>query len=255
MKLSESEIKAIISECLHNLESLGPEFKLRDDVKINLNLFDATGTFGQCAIGFDNARQQFMQEISFNKHLMIDSIKDSIINTVYHEFCHYYQNREAIEAGFYYVNEEGRAQQSDNPQLKEYFEGDDAGHSKCWFKYVDIVNARLKPNIPVTAHPNEADYNDYIAANEEDVLFTIYCTSCDNKLKFLSYSQHDWQSLPLGFLTEIIKRQEHDETNNFCKCGGCLKIAVKDESVLYNILESERSRFIMEMLGGMFHGR
>jgi hypothetical protein len=24
---------------------------------------------------------------------------------------------------------------------------------------------------------------------------------------------------------------------------------------LYNILESERSRFIMEMLGGMFHGR
>lgn len=254
MKLTEQQIEDIIARSLHELESLGPEFKLEDDLSINLNLFDATNTLGQCGLGM-RAPGVFSQEISFNKHIMFDCLEDLIVNNVYHEVCHYYQNKEAIRAGFYYFDEDGKPCQKDDPDLVDYFIGSDAGHSECWFKYVNIVNSRLNPTIPVNAHPEEIDMNNYFDANQDEVLFTIYCTQCDNKIKFLSYSQKDWESLPLGFLTTIIKQQKEGEENNFCKCGGCLKIDAKDEKILYNILEEENNRFMFEFLGGLFHGR
>lgn len=191
MKLTEQQIEDIITNCLHELESLGPEFRLGDDLSINLELFDATNVLGSCSLGTDTSTGEFTQEISFNKHIMFDCLEDLIVNNVYHEVCHYYQNREAIKSGFYYLDEDGIPQHKDDPDLVDYFIGSDAGHSECWMKYVNIVNNRLNPTIPVTAHPGDIDINKYFETNQDELLFTIYCDRCDNKMKFLSYSQVD----------------------------------------------------------------
>lgn len=257
MNISEERLKQIINECVDNLMSLGSEWELSDDLTIDLNFFEATSVLGQCGIGLTE-NNTFKQIVRFNKHIMFDSLEDIIINNVYHELCHYYQNREAVKTGFYYIDEAGNPQQRDDKALFDYFVGDDAGHSECWLKYVRIVNEKLKPAIPVSAHPGPIEIDKYFEVNDENILFTIYCTKCDNKMKFLSYSSLDWDTLPLGFLAELVKCQKEGKENNYCKCGGCLKIDAKDEKTLYNILEKERDRFFAEMfgtIGGLLHGK
>lgn len=246
MRLIDARIQQIITNCLRQLELIG--FKIDKDLKISLDLFDSTGTFGQCSLGV-TFWGEFQQELNFNKHLMRESLEDAIISTVYHELCHYLQNKEAIETGFYYIDDNGNPQKRNDPKLLHYFE-DNEGHSECWLKYANRVNNELHPKIPVLAHPEEDDFKKYLDANEEDILFILSCDSCDNKTKFLSYTPHDWESLPLGFLTAIIKHQQEGIKNKFCKCGGSIKIEAKDEKILYNILREETKRFFATMFQG-----
>lgn len=230
--LTEQEWNDVYNTCIKKLESLGPEFKIDWNEITYAGSFPGNNKFGECALN----RTTFKMYVRFNKHLYKRVLKDLLINTIYHEFCHYYQNRDTIKLNIFnrLDNTEGDGTLI-NPETPEdivlYYIGtaDEGHHSPLWHKYADKVNAQLKPAIPVSAFiPNDV-HNLFISSNLEEVIFEINCKNCDYSNKFIDFEPDELPDWFIEFITALYISSKNHEDNNLCKkCHGSLYINIKD---------------------------
>jgi hypothetical protein len=219
--LPDQRLDEIIRSCVKGIESLGPDFKIDwSRCEIKKEMFNGTNILGMTTLNGSYA-DGFRQEVSINRHLAKVGLEDMIENVVLHELCHVLQNQEAIAAGFYYISEGGSAAMRADPKMAEYFNGSDQGHSECWLKYVRKVNSELAPAVPVEAHPTDANFGRFKAANDGEWVIKIVCDSCHEETEFYQLVPTE---LPSALLASLMMAQDFGIPNDYCKCGGSIRI-------------------------------
>lgn len=251
-QLSESEGLAIINECLRNVRTLGPKF----DIDLNefkfVGFFESTGRQGTVGLGIQD--NKFIQVLSLNKFLLRRGLEEHLKNTIYHEFCHYYQNRDLIASGAIMAGENNNIIIVNQAAFDENRR--DQGHDSVWLSYAEAINNVFTINEPITAYCSFDVVKDLLKANDDlDVIFEIYCEKCGFSQKFLAV---DPEELPLEMLCVIyFHTQKREKNKDTCKkCNGTLYINIVDpdfKAFLDTNLESFlQALTVRKLFGGTF---
>lgn len=225
--ITEAEFNNLFNTCIRKLESLGPEFKVdRSLLKLEKPLDGAEG-FGLTEfIPEENLR---IIHMSFSRFLYKRGLEEILKNTVYHEFCHFYQFRDCLK---YNIITPGVGVIPDtDPLLINYYIGkrEVGGHSALWWKYVEKVNSQVKPTCPISQYVDKNDEKEAMEKLKEHIIATLYCNTCDNEINILAEPPYDrshskaWVIIALAYLTT----SQHWENYLCGKDGGSLYINIE----------------------------
>lgn len=237
MTMDYDEVRDVFDRCLTKMEALGPQFamsRFRTDnhklkVKFTINLAGILGTtvLGHCALSIDS-QDTLQLLVEINKLIYNHKLIPLLENNIYHEMCHAFQRLDAIDAGLYEITPEHEVKIIGSDEMQDYYNAD-AGHSAAWYKYVNVINERIKPTIPITATADEEVFKLFLDESDDDVTAEIigHAENCpvkdDASIRFYedSVAQTIENDDELARLLLAISAGS-------CKCNGCgKKLSIK----------------------------
>lgn len=162
---SDSDLMALIEICVDDLASIG----LVVENDITYSLIDSSHTFG-CIKLPDFLGDKYNLAIS-KKHIN-DSI-DSVVNTILHEFAHYFQWKELFKSGRVGWGPYDRG-------IRVKYGSRPTPHGPEWKYFANLISVKLHLPEPIT-RTNKVPEDSEMNANKK---YIIRCNKCGNEFGY-----------------------------------------------------------------------
>lgn len=174
--IKDKEILDIIEDCKTRLGNIG--YYIGDDIDYMWG--DAAHTFGTLISPTSAWNPNYT--LVLNKY-MKDEPRETIENTILHEFTHYIERQDLFDAGIIYIDEvTGKLMGT-----KEYFQNKSlySSHGKYWQRLADNISKRLNLEKPITSTDTYEFHKGVGQYKDSKIKYVVTCDNCGNEMKFM----------------------------------------------------------------------
>lgn len=220
-------------------------------------IYWSTHRQGTTSFGWDDDDNKFICLISFNGNLFKEGLEDILINTIWHELCHYAVWKELVKRDVMQHQSFDDGPRPFPDREDEYEEANaDGGHGPLWLKFAEQVNNILRPKLQITSHCSQNEIDRLFAAHDdEDIDYEIKCENPECEfppIKGLDFDMEEENERDLVF--KFLLASKGLISSPICKfCGKKVYITIYNEK-LRDYLDDHIVEIMMYMMDKKMRG-